>query len=113
MCNVFFQLVCAKGDTNSSYGDDNIFPTKRTRFERVDIKKTGMFDVHPVDDINEPWASDADHRTGWNKEFKSGTYRGMLYGSVCDILNKLYHWPRESVLANWARTRGGLASAGA
>ena len=25
---------------------------------------------------------EADHRTGWNKEFKSGTYRGMLYGIV-------------------------------
>ena len=48
----------------------------------VDIKKTGMFDVHPLDDIDEPWASEADHRTGWNKEFKSGTYRGMLYGIV-------------------------------
>ena len=33
-----------------------------------------------MDDNDEPWLSETDHRTGWNKDFKSGTYRGMLYG---------------------------------
>ena len=35
-----------------------------------------------MDDIDEPWTTEADHRTGWNKSFKSGTYRGILYGIV-------------------------------
>ena len=35
-----------------------------------------------MDDNDEPWLSETDHRTGWNKEFKSGTYIGMLYGIV-------------------------------
>ena len=35
-----------------------------------------------MDDNDEPWMTEADHRTGWNKPFKSGTYRGMLYGIV-------------------------------
>ena len=45
----------------------------------VDTKKRGIFDVHAMDDNDEPWLSETDHRSGWNKEFKSGTYRGMLY----------------------------------
>ena len=35
-----------------------------------------------MDDNDEPCLSETDYRTGWNKEFKSGTYRGMLYGLV-------------------------------
>ena len=35
-----------------------------------------------VDDNDEPWAIEADYRTGWNKTFRSGTYRGMLCGVV-------------------------------
>ena len=48
----------------------------------VDTKKGGIFDDHAMDDNDEPWLSETDHRTGWNKDFKSGTYRGMLYGIV-------------------------------
>ena len=33
-----------------------------------------------MDDNDEQWLSKTDHTTGWNEEFKSGTYRGMLYG---------------------------------
>ena len=44
--------------------------------------KGGIFDVHAMDDKGEPWLSETDHKTGWNKEFKSGTYRGMLHGLV-------------------------------
>ena len=44
------------------------------------LKKGGTFDGHTMDDNGEPWLSETEHRTGWNKEFKSGTYRGMLYG---------------------------------
>ena len=35
-----------------------------------------------MDDNDEIWATEADHRTGWNKTFKSGTYRVMMYGIV-------------------------------
>ena len=35
-----------------------------------------------MDDNDEPWLSETDHRTGWNKEFKSGTYSSMLCGFV-------------------------------
>ena len=48
----------------------------------ADTKKGGIFDVHAMDDNEEPWLSQTDHKTGWNKEIKSGTYRGMLYGIV-------------------------------
>ena len=58
-------------------------PLTPTASAAVDIKKTAIFDVHAIDDNDEPWASVTDHRTGWNKEFKSGTYRCMLYGIDC------------------------------
>ena len=35
-----------------------------------------------MDDNDEPWLSETDHRTDWNNEFKSGTRREMLYGIV-------------------------------
>ena len=41
-----------------------------------------------MDDNDEPWATEADHR---NKTFKSGTYRGMLYGIV------LHDYPKQVV----------------
>ena len=80
---------------------DNIFPTKRIRLEcvlllptepakqtpltptasaAVDIKKGYILDGCAMDDNDEPWLSETDHRTDWNKDFKSGTYLGMLYG---------------------------------
>ena len=36
----------------------------------------------PTETTEQICATEADHRTGWNKTFKSGTYRGMLYGVV-------------------------------
>ena len=48
----------------------------------VDIKNTATFNDHAMDDNDEISATEADHKTGWNKTFKSGTYRGMLYGIV-------------------------------
>ena len=44
----------------------------------VDTKKGGILSVHAMDDDDEPWLSETDQETGWNKGFKSGTYRGML-----------------------------------
>ena len=38
---------------------------------------------------HEPWLSETDHRTGWNNTFKSGAYRGMLYGIVIRDYPKL------------------------
>ena len=57
-------------------------PWTPTASAAVDIKKGGIFDDHTMDDNDEPRLSETDHRTGWNKEFKSGTYRGMLYEVV-------------------------------
>ena len=57
-------------------------PLTPTASAAVDIKNTATFDVRAMDDDDEPWASETDHRTGWNKTFMSGTYRGMLYGIV-------------------------------
>ena len=48
----------------------------------VDTQQGGIFDAHAMDDTDEPWLSVTEHQTGWNKDFKSGTYRGMLYGIV-------------------------------
>ena len=51
---------------------------------------------------DEPWARVTDHRTGWNKAFKSGTYRGMLYGIVLRDYQKQVESlaKAKSVLAN-------------
>ena len=38
-----------------------------------DTKNGGIFDAHAMDDDDEPWLSETDHKAGWNKEFKSGT----------------------------------------
>ena len=35
--------------------------------------------LSPPKKNDEPWLSEADHRRGWNKEFKNKTSRGMLY----------------------------------
>ena len=48
----------------------------------VDTKKGGIFDIHDMDDNDEPWLSETDQKSGWDKEFKSGTYHSMLYGIV-------------------------------
>ena len=67
-------------------------PFTPTAAAAVDIKKGGIFYCHAMDDNDEPWLSKTDHRTCWNKEFKSGTYRGMLYGIV------LRDYPKHVVL---------------
>ena len=54
-------------------------PLTPTASAAVDVKKAGTFDVHATDHNDETWARETDHRTVWNKEFKSGTYRGMLF----------------------------------
>ena len=48
----------------------------------TDIKNTATFNDRVMDDNNEPWATEADHRTVWNNAFRSGTSRGMLYEIV-------------------------------
>ena len=48
----------------------------------VDTRTGGIFDVHAMDDNDEPWLSETDHKSDWNTQFESGTYRGMLYGVV-------------------------------
>ena len=57
-------------------------PLTPTASAAIDIKNTATFDDRAMDDNDEPWATEADNRTGWNKTFKIGTYRGMLYGIV-------------------------------
>ena len=57
-------------------------PMTPTASAAVDTKKEGIFDGDAMDDNDEPWLSETDHRTRWNKEFKSRTYRGLLYGIV-------------------------------
>ena len=51
-----------------------------------------------MDDNDEIWATEGDHRTGWNKTFKSGTYRGMLYGIV------LRDYPKQVVTLTKAKS---------
>ena len=57
-------------------------PLTPTFSAAVDIKNTATFNDRAMNENDEPWTTEADHRTGWNKKFKSGTYRGMLYGIV-------------------------------
>ena len=57
-------------------------PLTPTASAAVDIKNAATFDVRAMDDNDEPRATEADHRTGWKKPVKSGTYGGMLYGIV-------------------------------
>ena len=55
-----------------------------------------------MDDNDEPRLSETDHRTGWNKEFRSGTHRGMLYGIALRVYPKqvVTLATAESVAAN-------------
>ena len=48
----------------------------------VDTGTGGIFHVRAMDDNDEPWLIETDNKSGWNTRFKSGTYRGMLYGVV-------------------------------
>ena len=53
-------------------------PFTPTASATVNTKDTATFDARVMDDNDEIWTIEVDHRTGWNKTFKSGTYRGML-----------------------------------
>ena len=57
-------------------------PLTPTASAAVDTKNTATFNDRVMNDNDEPWATEADRRTSWNKTFKSGTYHGMLYGLV-------------------------------
>ena len=102
--NVFLQLVNSKSNTYSSHGDttatcrpresDSAYwvghnvllppevvehiPLTLTASAAVDTQNTVNFNDRVMNDNDEPWATEADHRTGWNKTFKSGTYRGIV-----------------------------------
>ena len=67
-------------------------PLTPTASATVDTKDTATFDACVMDNNDEMWTIEADHRTGWNKTFESGTYRGMLcwFFFFCVIMrNKL------------------------
>ena len=57
-------------------------PLTPTASAAVGLKNTATFNDRAMDDSDEPWTTEADHRTGWNQTFKSGTNRGILYGIV-------------------------------
>ena len=57
-------------------------PLTPTASAAVDMKNTANFNDRVMNDNDEPWATEADHRTGWIKTFKSGMCRGMLCGIV-------------------------------
>ena len=67
---------------NESAGPTLLTPIAPVASATEDTKKGGIFDVHAMDDDDEAWSSETDHNSGWNKESKSGAYRGMLYGIV-------------------------------
>ena len=85
-CFVFFYEYSDDPDTSAHVVCLNMpLPTKMTEqvfdsFRRT--TDTATFNARAMDDNDEPWATEADHRTGWSEEFKSGTHRGMLYGIV-------------------------------
>ena len=55
-----------------------------------------------MDDNDEAWLSETDHKSGRDKEFKSGTHSGMLYGIVLrDFPKQVVSLVKaKSVLAN-------------
>ena len=73
-------------------------PLTPTACAAVDTKDTATLNVRVMDDNDEMWATEADHRTGWNKTFKSGTYRGMLHGVV------LSDYPKQVVSLTKAKS---------
>ena len=74
-------------------------PTEATEIASaaVDTKDAATCNVRVMDD-DEIWATEADHRTGWNKTFKSGTYSGMMYGIV------LRDYPKQIVSLTKAKS---------
>ena len=110
-------------------------PLTPTASAAVNIKNTATFDVRVMDDNDEPWATEADHRTGWNKNVQDWNVswnavwncfaRFSETSCIADqSKERLHNHARVSLLAqrNYRtdvtastveRKTGGLASAGA
>ena len=73
-------------------------PLTPTASATVDTKDTATFTARVMDDNDEIWTTEADHRTGWNKTLMSGTYRGMLYGIL------LHDHPKQVVSLTIAKS---------
>ena len=127
MCFVLNEYSDAPDTSAYMVGQNVPLPTDATY-----IKNIATFNVRAMDDNDEPWATDAGHRTGWNKTFKSETYRGILYGIVlrdyqkqvvslakaksvmCEFLSCTQRHDRIDATTSIAeRKTGGPASAGA
>ena len=64
-------------------------PFTPTASAAVYTKNGVNFNDRVMNDNDEPWATEADHRTSWNETFKSGTHRGVLYGIDDYVCNPL------------------------
>ena len=79
-----------------SAGQTLLTPIASAASTAVDTGTGGISDAHAMDDNDEPWLSETDHKSCWNTKFKSGTYPGMLCGIVCESTrNKLCRWSRQ------------------
>ena len=73
-------------------------PLTPTASATVDTKDPATSDTRVMDDNDEIWTIEADHRTGWHKTFESGTYRGMLYGVIsCDYPKQVVSLTKQRV----------------
>ena len=72
-------------------------PLTPTASAAVDIKNTATFNDRVMDDNDEPWATETDHRTGWNKTFKRAERIVVccMESSCATLRNRLYHWPKQ------------------
>ena len=79
-----FVLDDCSGDSEtlaSEAGQNVPLPTESTNW--TDVSDTdSIFDVHAVDNDDEPWLTETEYNSGWNTRFKSGMSRGMLCGVV-------------------------------
>ena len=64
--------ACMVGQHVPLPGATEHLPLTPTASATVDTKDTATFDARAMDDNDEIWTIQADHRTGWNKTFKSG-----------------------------------------
>ena len=67
---VCFVLNEYSDDTDTSaymVGQNVPLPIKPTASTAVDIKNTATFNDRAMHDNDDPWATEADHRTGWNQ----------------------------------------------
>ena len=69
-------------------------PLTPTASAAVDAKDTATYNVRVMDDNDEIWSTEADHRTGWNKTFS----RGLMYGVV------LRDYPKQVVSLTKAKS---------